>query len=446
MSKGPAKKTPVAINRPAPKKSETAVHLKGFKDTLPEEWRHWRLVVDKAMQMARIYDFERIEMPLLEAAGLFEKSHGKNSDVVVKELYNLVDKGGERVALRPQAKTSLARAVVEHSLIDETKLLLKTCQLGPIFRYVKMQNNYYRQHTQWNLDVIGEVGPIADVQLIQIGDNFFKELQLDTQLEINSIGDTECQAQYQAKLAEFYRERTKKMKLPIELKKQMSKNPIAVLLSGDEHVAEINEEAPQIIDFLSEEAKNDFLTVIEYLDALGITYNLNPRLFGSFDYHHRTVFEFVMPEEEGRRQLTLATGSRYSGLFDRLFGKTIPAVGMSVGIDRTVNRIRGLNIPLEDRGGAEIYLAQLGDTARQKAMNLFEELRKGGFRVSQGFLHNGLKRQLEEAEKLKVRFTLVLGQKELMDGTIIIRDMESGAQEVVDSKKIIPELEKRLKA
>lgn len=440
----PKKPAPVVVR--TPKKPELPGRLKGMKDTLPDEWRYWRLVVDKALQMARIYDFERIEMPLLEAASLFERSHGKSSEVILKELYTFLDKGGERVALRPQAKTSLARAVVEHSLIDETKLLLKTCQLGPIFRYVKMQNNYHRQHTQWNLDVIGEVGPIADVQLIQIGDNFFKELQLDTQLEINSIGDADCQSQYHTKLVEYYRERTKKMKLPLELKKQLVKNPIATLLSSDEHLVEINNEAPQIIDFLSEEAKNDFFMVIEYLDALGIAYNLNPRLFGSFDYHHRTVFEFVMPEEEGRRQLTLATGNRYSALFDRLFSRVIPAVGMSVGIDRTVNRVRGLNIPLEDPTSPEIYVAQLGDPARQKAMNLFEELRKAGFRVSQGFLHNGLKRQLEEAEKLKVRFTLVLGQKELMDGTIIIRDMESAAQEVVDEKKIISEIEKRLKA
>lgn len=443
MSKTSAKKV---VPTPKPvKKADVPVHLKGMKDILPDEWRYWRLVTDKALQMGRIYDFERIETPLLEAVNLFEKSHGKSSDVVTKELYNFIDKGGERVALRPQAKSSLARLVTEHSLINEEKLLLKTCQIGPIFRFVKMQNNYYRQHTQWNLDVIGEVGPIADVQLIQIGDNFFKELQLETQLNINSIGDAECQAEYRTKLTEYYRERTKKMKLPIEIKKQISKNPISVLLSGEESLVEINEEAPQIIDFLSEEAKSDFFMVIEYLDALGISYNLNPRLFGSFDYHHRTVFEFVMPEEEGRKELTLATGNRYNALFERAFGTAVPAVGLSVGIDRTVNRIRSLNITLEDPMGPEIYLAQLGDVARQKAMNIFEELRKGGFRVSQGFLHNGLKRQLEEAEKLKVRFTLVLGQKELMDGTIIIRDMESGAQEVVDSKKIVSEIEKRLK-
>ncbi len=438
------KKSVVPIPRVI-KKTDPPPRLKSMKDVLPDEWRFWRLVIDKALQLSRVYDFDRIETPILEAVGLYEKTHGKTGEIPTKELYSFVDKGGERVALRPQMKTSLVRAVIEHSLIDETKLLLKTCLLGPVFRFGKLQSNYYRQHTQWNLDVIGETGPIADVQLIQIGGNFFKELQLETQVQINSIGDADCQSQYNAKLTEYYRDRTKKLKLPVELKKQMAKNPISVLLSDDERLTEINEEAPQIIDFLSEEAKNDFFSVIEYLDALGINYNLNPRLFGNFDFYNRTVFEFVMPEEDGRKELTLATGGRYSELFERLYGKVLPAVGLSVGLDRTVNRIRALNLPLEDGSGADIYLAQLGDIARQKAMNLFEELRKSGFRIAQGFLHNGLKRQLEEAQKLNVRFTLVIGQKELMDGTIIIRDMESGAQEVVDSKKIIHELEKRLK-
>ncbi len=438
------KKPPVSVPR-VPKKSDPPARLKGMKDVLSDEWRYWRLVIDKALQLSRVYDFERIETPLLEALGLFEKTHGKNSEMLLKEVYSFVDKGAERVALRPQAKSSLVRAVIEHTLIDETKLMLKTCQLGPVFRFGKLQNNYYRQHTQWNLDVIGEVGPIADVQLIQIGCNFFKELQLETQVEINSVGDAECQAQYTTKLLEYYRDRTKKMKLPIELKKYILKNPLSAVVSDDERLIEINEEAPQIIDFLSEEAKNDFFTVVEYLDVLGLNYNLNPKLFGHFDFYNRTVFEFVMPGEEGRKQLTLATGGRYGQLFERLYGKVLPAVGLSVGLDRTVNRVRGLNVSLEDQTSSEIYLAQLGDTSRQKAMILFEELRKAGFRISQGFLHNGLKRQLEEAQKLNVRFTLVLGQKELMDGTIIIRDMESGAQEVVDSKKIIHELEKRLK-
>ncbi len=437
------KPAPAAPVKPS-RKNEPPARLKGMRDMLAEEWRYWRLVFDKALQLGRIYDFERIETPLLEPLALFEKAYGKNSHLITQELYSFVDRGGDKAALRPNAKASLARAIMEHEMIDELKPTIKTCLLGPAFRFDKLQSGMYRQYTQWNLDVVGPVGPIADVQLILIGCNFFKELQLDIQVEINSIGDPECQATYAAKLTEYYREATKKMKLPIELKKMISKKPLEALLSTDERLAEVNEGAPDIVDFLSEEAKNDFFTILEYLDALGIPYNLNPKLFGHFDYYNRTIFEFVTPEEEGRKQFVLGTGGRYSALFERLFAKTVPAVGFSIGLDRTVNRIRSLNLPLDETRTADIYFAQLGDQARQRSMIMFEELRKAGFRVSQGFLHNGLKHQLEDAQKLNVRYTLVLGQKELMDGTIIIRDMESGAQEVVDAKKIIHELEKRL--
>lgn len=440
----PVKKAAVPVPVKPSKKNEPPARLKGMRDILTDEWRYWRLVLDKALQLGKIYDFERIETPLLEPLVLFEKAYGKNSNLVTQELYSFVDRGNDKAALRPNAKASLARAIMEHELINELKPMVRTCLLGPAFRFDKLQSGLYRQYMQWNLDVVGPVGPIADVQLILIGCNFFKELQLDIQVEINSVGDPECQATYCAKLVEYYKEATKKLKLPVELKKMLTKKPLEALLSTDERLAEINEGAPHIVDFLSEDAKNDFFTILEYLDALGIPYNMNPKLFGHFDYYNRTLFEFVTPEEEGRKQLVLGTGGRYSALYERLFGRVVPAVGLSIGLDRTVNRIRSLNLPLDETRSSDIYFAQLGDAARQRSMIMFEELRKAGFRVSQGFLHNGLKHQLEEAQKLNVRYTLVLGQKELMDGTIIIRDMESGAQEVVDAKKIVHELEKRL--
>jgi histidyl-tRNA synthetase len=422
--------------------SAPPARLKGTKDIVPEEWRYWRLAVEKAMQLARIYDFDRLETPLLEPLSLFERSFGKQSEVVQKQLYSFVDRDNEKVALRSHLKAPLARAVMEHTLVDETKFA-KLCMLGPVFRYDRVQSGLARQHTQWSLDVVGNPSPIADALIIMIGYNFFKELQLDVRVDINSLGDAECRSAYLAKLTEFYKEQTKKLKLPADVKKQLLKHPLEGLLSTDERIMEINEEAPAIVDFLSEEAKNHFFAIIEHLDAFGVPYNLNARLFGGADYFGRTVFEFVAPEEEGRKEIVLGSGGRYDSLFAKLFNQPISAVGFAIGLERTVSRIRSLELPLQE-SGADIYLAQLGDGPRQKALAMFEELRKAGFKVSQGFLHAALKHQLEEAQRMNVRYTLILGQKELMDGTIIIRDMESGAQEVVDAKKIIHELEKRL--
>ncbi len=436
------KKAPVAPVRLG-RKFDPPSRLKGYKDITPEEWRYWRLVADKALQLAKVYDFERIETPLMEPLSLFERSFGKASDIVTRQLYNFIDRDGEKVALRPQLKPSLARAVMEHNLlVDDTKFV-KLCAFGSVFRHDRIQSGLYRQHTQWSLDVVGNPSPIADALVIMIGYNFFKELQLDIRVDVNSLGDADCRTAYAAKLSDFYKEQTKKLKLPAELKKQILKKPFETLLSTDERLQEMNQEAPAIVDFLSEDAKNHFFAVIEHLDAFGVPYNLNSRLFGNGDYYTRTVFEFVAPEEGERKETVLGSGGRYDCLFERLFGRTINAVGFAVGLEKTVSRIRSLDLPVEE-ASADIYLAQLGDGPRQKALTMFEELRKAGFRVSQGFLHAALKHQLEEAQKMNVRYTLILGQKELMDGTIIIRDMESGAQEVVDAKKILHELEKRL--
>lgn len=437
----PVKKKSPASPR-ASRKNEPPARLKAMKDVVPEEWRYWRLAVDKATQLARMYDFEKLETPLLESLSLFEKAFGKQSDLVTRQLYSFVDRDGDKVALRPQLRPSLARAVIDHTLIDETKFI-KLSSFGPVFRYERVQTGQLRQHTQWSLDVVNNPSPIADALIIMIGYNFFKELQIDIRVDINSLGDAECRANYFSKLTEFYKEKSKKIKLPADLKKLISKKPLELLLSDDEKLKEINEDAPAIVDFLSEDAKNHFFAIIEHLDAFGVPYNLNSRLFGSTDYYNRTVFEFVSPEEEGRKETILGSGGRYDNLFERLFGKTTSAVGFSIGLEKTVSRVRSLDLPMEE-SSSDIYLAQLGDQPRQKALAIFEELRKAGFKVSQGFLHSALKHQLEEAQKMNVRYTLILGQKELMDGTIIIRDMESGAQEVVDAKKILHELERRL--
>lgn len=444
MPKTSAPKKKVGAPRAA-RKSEPPSRLKAVKDIVPEEWRYWRLVVDKALQLAKLYDFDRLDTPILEPASLLERAYGKQSDFIINKLYTFVDRDNERVALRPQFKPSIARAVMEHNLlVDDTKFV-KLCLLGPVFRYERVQTGLARQYTQWSLDVVGNSSPIADALLIMVGYNFFKELQLDIRVDINSLGDPECRATYTQKLVEYYKEQIKKTKLPADLKKQLVKKPLESLVSNDEHLVEINQGAPAIVDFLSEDAKNHFFTIIEHLDAFGVPYSLNPRLFGSGDYYGRTIFEFVAPEDGERKETTLGTGGRYDQLFERLFNKQTSAVGFSIAFDRTISRIRSLEMPLEEPS-ADIYLAQLGDQPRQKALAIFEELRKAGFRVSQGFLHSALKHQLEEAQKMNVRYTLILGQKELMDGTIIIRDMESGAQEVADAKKIIHELEKRLGA
>lgn len=458
------------IKKPRVRKSKFS-RLRGMKDVLPKEYRYWNLVIRKASELAKAYGFKQIETPVLEHLELYERSTGKSSDIVSKEMFNFIDKNGEKVALRPEATPGLVRSYIEHGMFNLPQPV-KLFWLGPLFRHEKPQLGRFRQHSQFGLEMIGEDSPVADVQLILIAYNFFRELQVEVQIQINSIGCSECRQEYIAKLIEFYKERGKRAKLCFDCKKRLVKNPLRLLDCKEEKCIEIRSEAPQIVDWLCDGCRNHFIKVLEYLDELDIPYNLDPYLVRGLDYYNRTVFEIlpsyaptgaeVLAGKEATedkpsyaedlagkpvdysRQSSLGGGGRYDGLVEQMGGRPTAACGFGLGIERTILKIKEKNIPLKQDENGDIFLAQLGEQARRKAMLLFEELRRLGINIRQDFTKDSLKAQLESANRLGVKYSLILGQKEIMDGTILIRDMESGIQEVIDCKKLVPEIEKRI--
>ncbi len=428
------------------KKVKSFSRLRGMKDVLFDDYKYWELVTKKASDLAKMYGFKRIEIPILEKAELYERSSGKTSDVVSKEMYIFVDKNKEKIALRPEATPGLVRAYIEHGMFNLPQPV-KMFFWGPLFRHEKPQSGRLRQHTQFDLEMFGETSPVADAQLINIAYNFFKELQIDVQIQINSIGCKECRGEYIKKLLSFYKERGKRSKLCKDCKKRITKNPLRLLDCKEQSCLKVREGAPQIVDMLCEECRQHFIRVLEYLDELDVPYNLNPFLVRGLDYYTKTVFEItpiVDEETEAKRQISLGGGGRYDDLVEFMGGRSTPACGFGIGIERTILKIKEKNIPLETGEKDIVFVAQLGDQARRKAMILFEELRRSGFNVRQSFTKDSLKQQLEEANRLKAKLCLILGQKELLDETILIRDMDAGVQEVVDYKKVSSEIEKRL--
>lgn len=431
-----------------PKKEKIFTRLRGLKDILFEEYQYFDLVYKKAGELARAYDFKRIETPAMESLDLYERSTGKTTDIVTKEMYSFIDRGGERIALRPEATSGLVRAYIEHGMFNLPQPV-KMFWFGPLFRHEKPQSGRLRQHYQFDLEMFGEASAVADAQLILIAYNFFRELQINTQIQINSIGCPDCRPNYIAKLVDFYKERGKRSKLCPDCFKRLGRNPLRLLDCKEEKCAEMAAGAPQIVDFLCEACRDHFIKVLEYLDELSVPYNLNPFLVRGLDYYSRTVFEiWPLEEEENKeeagRQLSLGGGGRYDGLVEYLGGRPTPAIGFGLGVERVILKIKEKNIPLKKDEENYIFLAQLGEQARRKSMLLFEELRRAGFKVRQDFTRDSLKAQLESANRLGAKLSLILGQKELMDETIILRDMESGIQEVIDYKKIKSEVEKRL--
>lgn len=438
--------------------------LRGMKDVLFEEHKYWDIIETKARDLAAYYGFKRIQTPVLERLDLYERSTGKETDIVSKEMYSFIDKGGDKVAIRPEATPGLVRAYIENGMFNLPQPV-KMFWWGPLFRHEKPQSGRTRQHTQFDLEIFGEASPVADAQLILIAYNLFSELQIKVQIQINSIGDESDREEYTKKLIEFYKERGKRARLCNDCKKRFLKNPLRLLDCKEEQCQEVREDAPQIVDFLGDESRDHFIKVLEYLDELDIPYNLNPFLVRGLDYYNRTVFE-ISPvdestnaegEEQGEqgeqgeekpvalpRQASLGGGGRYDTLVEKMGGRETPGCGFGIGIERIILKIKEKNIPIKEDKKDYIFLAQLGEQARRKVFALFEELRRAGYNVRQAFTKDSLKAQLEEANRLGAKYSLILGQKEMIDGTIIIRDMESGTQEVIDHKKLYNELGKRM--
>jgi histidyl-tRNA synthetase len=437
------------------KKNKRYSRLRGMKDILFQDQKYWKLLTDKAVGLAGYYGFQKIDTPILERVDLYERSTGKDTDIVSKEMYSFADKSGDKVALRPEATPGLVRAYIEHGMFNLPQPV-KMLFVGPLFRHEKPQSGRYRQHTQFDVEMFGEESPVADAQIVHLAYSFFSELQINIQVQINSIGCPECRQEYIKKLSEYYKERGKRSKLCNDCRRRFTKNPLRLLDCKEESCQEIRAEAPQIVDYLCDSCREHFIKVLEYLDDLEIAYNLNPFLVRGLDYYNRTVFEIVAINEETReeedgekedeqsRQTALGGGGRYDNLVEKMGGRPTPACGFGIGLERVILRIKEMNIPLKEDEKNHIFLAQLGEQSKRKMMVLFEEMRRAGYRVRQAFTKDGLKPQLEEANRMGAKYCLILGQKELLDGTIIIRDMESGTQEVIDYKKIYSELNKRL--
>ncbi|MFZ6036401.1 MAG: histidine--tRNA ligase [Patescibacteria group bacterium] len=453
-----------------PKKSEkpkkTPQLLRGFKDILPDEQPYWDYVRRSVDAVASTFSFQRIDLPYLEDASLFIRSVGKETDIVEKEMYVFEDKSGETVALRPEGTAGVVRAYIEHGMLNRPQPV-KLYYIGPFFRYDRPQAGRYRQFYQFGFEVLGDAHPVIDAQLMMMAYTMFADMGLPVSLQVNSLGSPEARKDYIKALHDYFK--TRKNSLPEEDALRLQANPLRLLDSKHPDTQALVQEAPQIVDYLDEESNQHFVKVLEHLDELDIPYVLNPRLVRGLDYYSRTAFEIWplvsdLPEvpadnssadageatavadatEKPSAQSALGGGGRYDYLVEELGGQPTSAMGFAIGIERLINELKKRNISIPTLPGPDIFVAQLGDEARKKSLKVFGQLRSAGFRVAESFSKNGLKPQMEQAHKLAVKFTVIIGQKELMDHTILIRDMESGIQETFDAEKMIPELQKRL--
>jgi len=429
---------------------------KGMNDILPEEQAYWQFILKKASTILTDYGFEKIDTPMVEHTSLFIRSVGEATDIVEKEMYNFKTRGGDELSLRPEATASVARAYIEHGM----SVLPHPIQLwtfGPFFRHDQPQAGRFRQFYQLDIESLGDENAVTDALVIFLGYKLLESLGLkNLVVRINSIGDSSCRPQYIKALKDYYRNRIKKA--CNNCKRRIKTNILRLLDCKEASCQEMIKDAPQTVDYLDEGCKAHFKSVLEFLDEIKLPYLLDPRLVRGLDYYTRTVFEIwpAPPEsqrgeleekkDEGIPQFALCGGGRYDKLINLLGGPKTPAVGWAMGIERIISVLKQNNMPVPDyRPQPKVFIAQLGELAKRKCLPLFEELRKHGVVAKASFGRDSIKSQLRIANRLEIKYTLIMGQKEALDGTAILREMTSGIQETVPLDKILDIVKQRLK-
>lgn len=439
----PRPKKTIEEKEPIKKKSRSKkeiITVTGFRDTLPQDQKYWQAVFNSAKKIADDYSYGQLDLPIIEYADLYIKSTGKQTDVVEKEMYAFTDQGGDSLAVRPEGTPGAVRAFIQHGMLNLPQPV-RLFYYGPMFRHEKPQSGRFRQFYQAGFEAIGEAGPTLDAQMILMGYNLVNDLGLETVIQVNSIGCQTCREEYKKALTKFYKNQSKN--LCENCLSRLAKNPLRLLDCKEPGCQEIKEQAPQILDYLDDDCKKHFMKVLEYLDELNLPYVLNPRIVRGLDYYNRTVWEY-WPADDTEGKNALGGGGRYDGLVEIMGGReNTPACGFSIGVDRVVAKIREKEVEMPEIYQPDIFFAQLGESAKKKAMALYEKLRYK-FKIAQAFYKDSLKGQLEMANKAKVKYCLILGQKEVNDGTIMLRDMNGGVQEIIDLNKLEQEISKRL--
>ena len=410
---------------------------KGMRDLMNEEYYNFQGFFEKAQEVAVYYGFKPIETPMLEHEEVFTSSIGEGTDIIDKEMYTLKTKGGDHLALRPEHTAPLVRAYIEHGMQTWPQPVM-FYQYGPNFRHDKPQRGRYRQFWQFDVDALGSDKSIMDAMMIKVGISILEEAgATNLSIDINSIGDKECRNGYIKELTSYYRKHISRLS-GID-RERLKTNPLRVLDSKDEKTKEINEQAPDSVSFLCSSCKKHFKEVLEYLEEMGIPYNINKNLVRGLSYYARTVFEIIEAggSEDGA-PLTLAGGGRYDYLARQIGGKKdVPAVGFSLGVDRIVESKWYKKLTPRILKKPKIYFIQLGSEAKLKSLNIIEILRKAHIPIAQSLSKDSLGSQLAIAEKLNIPYALIFGVKEALENSVIVRDMGNRSQDTVKLNKLL---------
>ena len=391
--------------------------VRGMNDLLPEAVERWQLVEATARDVLRAYGYREIRLPILEKSELFARSIGGQTDIVEKEMYIFEDRNGEKLALRPEGTAGCVRAGIENGFLHNQ--IQRLWYAGPMFRHERPQKGRYRQFHQIGVEAFGIETPDLDAELILMCARLWKSLGLEgLTLELNSLGTPESRAAYRSELKRYLKAR--RDELDEDSLRRLDKNPMRILDSKNPELQPVIAGAPNLSDHLDDGSRTHFDRLGEYLRESGVDYRINPRLVRGLDYYTRTVFEWTT--DRLGAQSAVCAGGRFDGLVEQLGGKPAPAAGFAIGIERLVELLT-LRDSASPAGVIEAYLVLLGESAGRHGLLLAERLRQAGLRIECNCGGGGLKVQLKRADRSGARFALLLGDEEIRDKTVTVKDM-----------------------
>ncbi len=404
--------------------------VRGTHDILADDFRLHRHICDRAAALAARHGFQEMTPPIFEFTEVFSRTLGETSDVVTKEMYTFDDRGGDSITLRPEFTAGIARAFMSNGLAQEAPL--KFFARGPVFRHERPQKGRLRQFHQIDVEILGVPGAQADIEVIALAAHILDDLGVakDVRLELNTLGDPESRQAYRGVLLDYlakYRN-----DLSEDSRTRMDKNPLRIFDSKDKGDQDIMSSAPLLQDHLNDTSRVFFDEVLAGLDALGIAYEVQPRLVRGLDYYSHTAFEFVTGTLGA--QGTVLAGGRYDGLMEQMGGRPTPGIGWAAGVERLA-----MMLGTAPAGERPIVVIPMGDEAMAPAMKAAHDLRRAGHTVDMGYSGN-LKKRLARANKANAKAVLILGSDELARGVATLRNMETGTQAEVKLSDIVETL------
>lgn len=410
--------------------------LKGTQDLLPEELLYWHHIEKTVTPILEKYHFSEIRLPLMEKLELFTRSVGESSDIVTKEMYDFFDKGDRHIALRPEGTVSVARAFVENKLYGpEHQKPLKFFYNGPMFRYERPQSGRMRQFHQLGVEVFGSKNPATDVETIALAMEFFETLHLGKlRLVINSLGDSQSRTAYRDALIHYLTPFSEE--LSKDSVTRLHQNPLRVLDSKDKKDQEIVKHAPSILDFLSDDSKRHFEQVQELLKVLDIPFEIDATMVRGLDYYNDTIFE-IMAESKGfGSNTTVCAGGRYDSLIEDVGGPSTPAFGFAFGLERLVMMLKSEEVSLPTMDQVDAYIVGIGDKTNTETLKIVQALRSKGWTVERDYLFRKPKAQFKTADRLHARFVFTIGENELENQTVNVKNMATGTEESIPLEQI----------